>query len=115
MTITRQDADIRFQIIQRENQPSRQVCEGEILFGDGCGPLKGMKMVGFAIWRSPEGELYATFPSRAFGAGMDRRYFDFVRSTDGSAADAKRLKAWVLEQTRLALGSEADAPAPDEY
>ena len=39
-----------------------------------------------------------TFPSRAFGTGSERRFFDFLRSVEGTAADAKRVKAWILEQ-----------------
>jgi hypothetical protein len=29
-------------------------------------------------------EVYVTFPSRAFGAGSERRYFDYLRSVDGT-------------------------------
>jgi hypothetical protein len=56
-----------------------------------------MKLVGFSLWRSPEGEVYVTFPSRAFGSGTERRFFDFLRSVEGTAADAKRVKAWILD------------------
>jgi len=84
--------------VERENGPERLVCEAEVVFGPEGGPLQGMKLVGFSLWRSPEGELYVTFPSRAFGAGSERRYFDFLRSTEGQAADARRVKAWILEE-----------------
>jgi hypothetical protein len=59
-----------------------------------------MKLVGFSLWRSPEGEVYVTFPSRAFGVGGERRFFDYLRSIEGSAADAKRVKAWILDEFR---------------
>jgi hypothetical protein len=88
--------------VARENAPERLVCEAELIFKDG--PLAGMKMVGFSLWRSPEGEVYVTFPSRAFGTGSDRRFFDFLRSVEGSAADAKRVKAWIAEQYRAQQG-----------
>ncbi len=37
-----------------------------------------------------------TFPSRAFGAGQERRFFDYLRSVDGSAAATKALKEAIL-------------------
>jgi hypothetical protein len=87
------------EFVERENGPERLVCEAELVF-DAEGPLSGMKLVGFSLWRSPEGEVYVTFPSRAFGGGSDRRYFDYLRSVEGAAADAKRVKAWILEAFR---------------
>jgi hypothetical protein len=62
------------------------------------GPLAGMKLVGFSLWRSAEGEVFVSFPARSFGAGGERRYFDLLRSTDGQSADTKRVKAWILER-----------------
>jgi len=59
---------MKVQFVQRENGPERLVCEAEVVFDEG-GPLTGMKLVGFSLWRSPDGEVYVTFPSRAFGAG----------------------------------------------
>ena len=74
---------MRVQFVQKENQPEKLVCEAEVLF-ENEGPLTGMKLVGFSLWRSPEGEVYVTFPSRAFGSGNERRYYDYLRSVDGT-------------------------------
>lgn len=89
---------MRVVFVERDNAPERLVCEGEIVFESGDGPLAGMKLVGFSLWRSPEGEVYVTFPSRAFGTGTERRFFDFLRSVEGTAADARRVKSWMVEQ-----------------
>jgi hypothetical protein len=91
---------MRVVFVERDNAPERLVCEGEIVFETGDGPLAGMKLVGFSLWRSPEGEVYVTFPSRAFGSGTERRFFDFLRSVEGTAADARRVKSWMVEQFR---------------
>lgn len=88
---------MRVQFVQKENGPERLICEAELLF-DEDGPLAGMKLVGFSLWRGADGEIYVTFPSRAFGAGADRRYFDFLRSTDGTPNGGKKVKAWLLEE-----------------
>jgi hypothetical protein len=90
---------MRVQFVTRENGPERLVCEAEIAFGEN-GPLAGLKLVGFSLWRGPDGEVYVTFPSRAFAAGNDRKYFDYLRSVDGTLETVKRLKAWIVEEYR---------------
>ena len=92
---------MRVQFVARDNGPERLVCEAELVF-DEEGPLAGMKLVGFCLWRDAEGEVFVTFPSRAFGAGSERRYFDYLRSVDGTGAEIKRIKAWILEEHRAA-------------
>jgi hypothetical protein len=89
---------MRVQFVARENGPERLVCEAEVIFEED--PLTGMKLTGFSLWRSPEGEVYVTFPARSFGAGTDRRYFDYLRSVEGAAAEVKRVKAWIIEEFR---------------
>ena len=91
---------MRVNFVVRESAPERLVCEAEVLFDAESGPLAGMKLVGFSLWRSPEGEVYVTFPSRAFGSGNERRFFDFLRSAEGNGMDAKRVKAWILDEFR---------------
>ena len=86
------------QFVARENGPERLVTEAEVHFEDG--PLAGMRLVGFSLWRSPEGEVYVTFPSRAFGAGGERRYFDYLRAQDGDGETVKRVKAWIIDAYR---------------
>ena len=88
---------MQVQFNARDNGPERLVTEAEIHFEEG--PLAGAKLVGFCLWRSPEGEVYVTFPSRAFGAGSERRFFDYLRA-DGSGETVKRVKAWILDEYR---------------
>lgn len=63
------------------------LAEAEIEFS-GDSELRGLKLVGFCIWRGDR-EVYATFPGRAFGAGSERRYFDYVRPVTKERADAR--------------------------
>lgn len=91
---------MRIDFVTKDNGPERLVCDAEVFFGEEAGPLAGMKLVGFSLWRGNEGDMFVTFPSRAFGAGNDRRYFDYLRSSDGLPADAKRVKDWILEEYR---------------
>ena len=88
---------MRVQFVQKENAPERLVCEAELLF-DEAGPLAGMKLVGFSLWRSPEGDVYVTFPSRAFGVGGERRFFDYLRPVEGAGVESRKVKAWIIDE-----------------
>jgi hypothetical protein len=48
-----------------------------------------------------------TFPSRAFGVGNERRFFDYLRSIEGNGLDAKRVKAWILDEFRVSRETAA--------
>jgi hypothetical protein len=94
-----------FNFIQRENGPDRLVTEVELNFdADG---LTGLKLVGFCIWKSPEGELYVTFPSRAFSAGNERRFFDYVRPVEASNGATKALKEAIIAAYKAHAGDVA--------
>lgn len=92
--------------VNKAGGPERLVCEAELVFGES-GPLAGLKLVGFCLWRGAEGEVYVTFPARAFGAGSERRFFDLLRASDGDAAAVKRLKAWIVEEHKRQAGAAA--------
>ncbi len=88
--------DVTFNFVQREG-PERLVCEAELVFPATAGILAGLKLVGFSLWKSPEGEIYVTFPSRAFGVGSDqRRYFDYLRPANAGNRSAKALKEAIV-------------------
>jgi hypothetical protein len=89
------------QFVDKPNGPERLVCDAEVVFDPGT-PLAGMKLVGFSLWRSAEGETYVTFPSRAFGSGNERKFFDYLRSVEANGADTRRIKDWILEEYRTA-------------
>jgi hypothetical protein len=89
---------MRVQFVSRDGGPEKLMCEAEVLFEDG--PLSGMKLVGFSLWQGQDGEVFVTFPSRAFGAGSERRYFDYLRSADGQPSEARRVKDWILSEYR---------------
>ena len=98
---------MRVQFNNRDNGPERLVCEAEIVFEKDDGPLADTKLVGFALWRGPEGDVYVTFPSRSFGAGGERRFFDYLRAAEGDPEAVRRVKAWVIDEYRKAVGEAA--------
>ena len=88
----------------RDNGPERLVAEAEIHFGKR-GALAGMKLVGFAIWRTADGGLFVSLPSRANGSGSDRRYFDLLRAEPGPGENVKATQAWLLEASKAEAAS----------
>lgn len=116
---------MRVQIVDRTAGPERLLCEAELIFDDDDGPLAGLKLVGFSLWRGANTEIYVTFPSRAFGVGNERRFFDYLRPADNAAgADARpaivaRLKRYIVEafhayEATRRTGHAATAPPADE-
>ena len=89
---------MRVDFVEKPNGPERLVCEAQVVFEAEAGPLAGMKLVGFSLWRSAEGELFVSLPSRPFAVGGERRYYELLRSVQGNAADGKRVKAWIKDQ-----------------
>ena len=98
---------MRVVFVERTGGPERLVCEAEVVFEAEAGPLAGMKLVGFSLWRTSEGEVFVSFPARPFSAGGERRFFDLLRSVEGDPADGKRVKAWVLEQYQASRAAAA--------
>lgn len=80
-------------------KPERLVCNAEIIFEAEAG-LVGLRLVGFTLWRGTDGTLYVTFPSRGFGAADNRKYYDYLRPTEGNANRrvVDDLKAWIVEE-----------------
>jgi hypothetical protein len=90
---------MRVQFVEKAGGPERLVCDAEVMFEEF--PLAGMKLVGFALWRTADGGLAVTFPSRAFGGGTERKFFEYLRSADGAVTDVRRVKDWILEEYRV--------------
>jgi len=84
---------IRFS--HRNNGPERLLAEAEIVFTDGL--LAGCKLVGFCVWRGADDVARVTVPSRSYGLGGERRYFDLLRSnTPDNAIPVANVKAAIL-------------------
>jgi hypothetical protein len=76
--------------------PERLLSEAEIHFEEG--PLAGMRLLGFRVWRDEDGALFVTFPSRVTVKGGARLYIDYLRGEDGEPEAVRRVKAWMLEE-----------------
>lgn len=84
-------------------KPRRVLAEAELHWSDDEGVLAGLKLVGFTIWRSresPDG-LTVTLPARAYGAGSERRYFNYLCPQEHSRnTDLVSFKVWIATEFR---------------
>jgi len=81
---------------RRDDAPESLVAEAELIFED-AEPLAGLKLVGFSIMKNPSGRTYVTLPSRAFGMGEKRQYFDFLRSAKEKHYETQTIKDAILD------------------
>ena len=102
MTTAESTTPLRVEFTRPAGGPPRLICEAEIVF-DGPGPLQGLKLVGFGLWRGTGSEAYVTFPSRSYGRPDERRYFELLRPT-GARESAHRLKQFILAEYQRTHG-----------
>lgn len=86
---------------------SGKLADAEIHFNGG--ELDGLKLVGFAVWRSRDGQGEdVTFPSRQFVVQGERRSFSLLRWVAKREAQ-QRLQAVVAAAYRAAHSNETGA------
>lgn len=101
------------QFVQRPNGPDRLVADAAVVFNEP-GPFWHLKLVGFSLWRDDAGDLYVTFPSRTYGAGPERRFFELLRPADNDLSNAKNLKSWILAEYDRLGGPQPPENLPAE-
>ncbi|MCC7179571.1 MAG: hypothetical protein IT177_14420 [Acidobacteria bacterium] len=84
-----------------------KLADAEIHFNGG--ELDGLKLVGFAVWRSRDGRGEdVTFPARQFVSQGERRSFALLRWVEKREAQ-ERLRTVVLDAYRAAHGNDGAA------
>lgn len=90
-----------------ERGPQNKVAEGELVFDKG--PLAGLKLVGFDVWRKQDGDLFLALPGRAYEKDGQRKTFDYLRAQSRDELKAlDRLKGEMLAEARRVLGASTD-------
>lgn len=77
-------------------------------------PFASLKLVGFGVWTGDRG-IFVTFPSRAFGMGSERRFFDYLRAADPGDSEAARsalyrVKRWIADEYKAWAAEGAKEP-----
>jgi hypothetical protein len=104
----REDAvTVRIAPNDKANPPGK-LADAELHFDEG--PLRGLKLIGFAIWeRRGGGGRNVTFPARQYTVNGERRSFALLRPTDDPGAqDRVRdivLQAYADHEAQAAVAS----------
>lgn len=77
-----------------QGNPDGKLADAEIRFVGG--PLDGLKLVGFAIWKRKSGVRTVTFPARQWSVNGERRSYALLRPIDDFASQG-RLRDLILE------------------
>ena len=93
-----------------KGNPASKLAEAELHFGNGDGPLEGLKLMGFSVWERRDGNgRNVTFPARSYVVNGDRRSFALLRPlTDVTAQNKLReliLEAFAEYEERAAIAS----------
>ena len=94
---------MKIEFVKVVHGPERLVAEAELHFEEG-EPLAGLKLCGFSLWRGGDDVVYVTGPSRAFGVGTARKFFDYVRVIEGGTQEMKVLKGRIVQAYKLSAG-----------
>jgi hypothetical protein len=91
-----------------KGNPPGKLAEAELHFTDGA--LKGLKLIGFAVWERRSGNgRNVTFPARTYAVNGERRSFTLLRpDTDTTAQDRLRdliLQAYAEQESQEAIAS----------
>ena len=87
-------------------KPANKLADVELHFDHG-GPLAGLKIVGFAIWRTEAAVPKVTMPCREFFVNGDRRYQIQVRPI-GDALSQQHLVDVILQAYDSFTAAEHD-------
>ena len=91
-----------------KGNPPGKLADAELHFTDG--ELKGLKLIGFAVWERRNGPgRNVTFPARNYAVNGERRSFALLRA-DGDAGAQDRVRDLILQayeqfQSQVAVAS----------
>jgi hypothetical protein len=78
--------------------PQGKLADAEVIFEADAGPMKGLKLIGFAIWEGRTGGRNVTFPARHYTTNAgDRRNFLLLRPANGDENAPKAIREFILD------------------
>jgi hypothetical protein len=77
--------------------PPGKLAEAELIFEADAGPLRGMRLIGFAVWERRDGGRNVTFPARQYSVNGERRSFALLRPANGEANAQDAIRQCILD------------------
>ena len=69
-------------IPNEQGKPKGKLADVEVIFEADAGPLRGLTLVGFAIWERRDGGKNVTCPAREYSVNGARRHVLLLRSSN---------------------------------
>ena len=60
-------------------------------------PLRGMKLIGFAVWERRDGGRNVTFPARQYSVNGERRSYALLRPANGEQSAQEAIRQCILD------------------
>ena len=79
-----------------KGSPPGKLADAEVIFEAEAGPLRGLKLIGFAVWERRGGGRNVTFPARQFSVNGERRSYALLR-TSKDDRDAQAIRDCILD------------------
>ena len=96
--LEQEGAVVSVKIIPSEpGHPVGKLADAEVIFEGEAGPLRGLKLIGFAVWERRDGGRNVTFPARQYSVNGARRSFALLRPTNGELSAQEAIRACILD------------------
>src|SRR5882757_1345473 len=77
--------------------PQGKLADAEVIFEAGCGPLHGLRLIGFSVWERRDGGRNVTFPARQYSVNGERRSFALLRPANGETSAQDAIRQCILD------------------
>ena len=94
-------------IPNEKGNPPGKLADAEVIFEDEAGPLRGLRLIGFAVWDRREGGRNVTFPARQYSVNGERRSFALLRPADGEQTSAQEPIREAILEAYTRFGAQA--------
>ena len=84
-------------IPNEQANPAGKLADAEVVFEAEAGPLRGLKLIGFAVWERRDGGRNVTFPARQYSVNGERRSFALLRPANGEANTQEAIRQCILD------------------
>jgi len=94
-------------IPNEKGNPPGKLADAEVIFEGEAGPLRGLRLIGFAVWERRDGGRNVTLPARQYSVNGERRSFALLRPADGQQPSAQEPIRDAILEAYTRFGVEA--------
>ena len=84
-------------IPNEKGNPPGKLADAEVIFEGEAGPLRGLRLIGFAVWERRDGGRNVTFPARQYSVNGERRSFALLRPANGELSAQDPIRQCILD------------------